>query len=69
MSIGILPAVWDASIRKGTPRSLQSRPISLTGWTVPITLEAWFTTTRRVFFRKSFPKSSGSTKPAASKGT
>ena len=44
---------------RGMPCSRQSRPMSLTGWTVPMTFEAWLTMTSRVFFLKAREKSSG----------
>jgi len=39
-SIGILPAVWEASTTSVMPRSRQIVPISPAGCTVPITFDA-----------------------------
>ncbi len=69
MSMGTLPADCEASMAKGMPASRQSLPISATGWTVPMTFEAWLTTTSRVLGRKRLRISRGSTKPAPSNGT
>ena len=60
-SIGTSPDVWAASIAKRTPRSRQMRPISATGWIVPMTLEPWLTTTSLVLDRIRRAMSSGST--------
>ena len=68
-SIGIFPAVCDASTTSSTPCCGTARPISAIGCTVPMTFDAWLTATTRVFGLMRARISSGSTKPAASKGT
>src|ERR1019366_726201 len=47
-SSGILPSAWAASVWNRTPRSLQTRAISPTGLSVPISLFAAITETRTV---------------------
>ena len=46
---GILPTAWTASVWKITPFSWQSAPISLIGWTTPISLLAYMIETRMVW--------------------
>ena len=48
MSRVSIPADWDASMMKGTPRSRQMAAMASTGWTKPNTLDTWLQITASV---------------------
>ncbi len=68
-SIGILPAVCEASTTRWMPRPAHRRPISPTGWMVPMTFDAWLTATTFVFLLNFDAIAAGSTNPPASNAT
>jgi hypothetical protein len=63
---GMCPAEAVASAWNRTPRSRAIRPISATGWIVPISALACMTETSRVSGRIALRTSSGSTRPSRS---
>ena len=64
-SMGICPAACTASQWKGIPFARHSAPISLTGWTVPISLLANMTVTSAVSGRMAASRSSRRTTPSS----
>ena len=60
---GTCPIAWTASVWKTTPFSLHTAPISLMGWTVPISLFAYMMVTRAVSSRIAALTWSGVTIP------
>jgi len=63
---GTRPAAPTASTWNGTPRARARRPISRTGWTVPISPLAAMIETSTVSSRMARATASGSTRPSAS---
>jgi len=66
--MGMRPALWAASTRSVVPVFPANMPISPMGCMVPVTLEQWEMTTRRVSRRRAASTSRGLMKPCLSQG-